>query len=295
MDNPPGALQLSDDHPLETLGSFFPSHDGRWLDYRISQVDERNQLKLRAVAIDSTDNNLFGIESQFSGDSEWLAHRIGISPDTRKEDSEWFAYRLGISPDTQKRGQNPKTSSKQAWLTRSTDRRWHQSAPPTNTNRCHPPEHQSVPPTRTPIGATHQNTNRCHPPLSAPSLPRLVPPTALCPVPAPFGATHCSLPRPCPVWCHPLLSAPSLPRLVPPTALCPVPPRLVPPTALCPVPAPYGATHCSLPRPCPVRCHPQFSAVSLPQSVPPTNMRSQSVPLTVLCRLTAPFWCHPTS
>lgn len=65
----------------ESLGAAQLSPDGHWLTYGIRRVDERDELRVRALDEDSARVVAFGADADFSPDGRWLAWRVGLPPD----------------------------------------------------------------------------------------------------------------------------------------------------------------------------------------------------------------------
>src|SRR5215210_6628045 len=77
------AVTPSDYGKWESLGAASLSPNGQWLAYGINRVSEDNELRLRAVARDSTIVVKNATAPAFSADSRWLAYSIGVSPAER--------------------------------------------------------------------------------------------------------------------------------------------------------------------------------------------------------------------
>jgi dipeptidyl aminopeptidase/acylaminoacyl peptidase len=69
---------------FESAGSGSLSPNGEWLAYAVNRVDERNELRVRMIAADSTIVFPFGTAAAFSGDSRWFAALLGVSPAERE-------------------------------------------------------------------------------------------------------------------------------------------------------------------------------------------------------------------
>jgi dipeptidyl aminopeptidase/acylaminoacyl peptidase len=69
---------------FESAGTGILSPDGVWLAYAVNRVDERNELRVRMTARDSTVVLPFGTAGEFSGDSHWFAALLGVSPPERE-------------------------------------------------------------------------------------------------------------------------------------------------------------------------------------------------------------------
>jgi len=67
----------------ESLGAGTLSPNGQWLAYGVNRVNEENELRLGAVARDTTIAILYASTPAFTGDSRWLAYAIGVSPAER--------------------------------------------------------------------------------------------------------------------------------------------------------------------------------------------------------------------
>ncbi len=70
----------------ETLGRAQLSPDGGWLAYDIRRVDQKDELRVRALDEDSARVVPFGSDATFSNDGRWLAYAIGLSPEQEKDD-----------------------------------------------------------------------------------------------------------------------------------------------------------------------------------------------------------------
>jgi dipeptidyl aminopeptidase/acylaminoacyl peptidase len=69
---------------FESAGAGSLSPNGAWLAYIVNRVDERNELRVRLIARDSTIVIPFGRAPAFSGDSRWFAALLGVSPAERE-------------------------------------------------------------------------------------------------------------------------------------------------------------------------------------------------------------------
>src|SRR5690606_31643449 len=68
----------------ESIGSAELSPDGRWAAWTLSRVDGDGDLRIRAVAGDSTIIVPYGARPAFSANGRWLAYRIGVSTAERE-------------------------------------------------------------------------------------------------------------------------------------------------------------------------------------------------------------------
>mgnify|MGYP001201197086 CR=1 FL=1 len=84
----------------ESLGAASLSSDGTWIAYAIRRVDERRELRLRAVAADTLERVIeLGESPEFSADGRWLTWRIGVSPeesDRLKEAGDPVRFGVGL-------------------------------------------------------------------------------------------------------------------------------------------------------------------------------------------------------
>lgn len=83
--NAAGAVQPAEYGRFESLGSYSLSPDGRWLVYAVTRVDDESELRLRMLAMEATETIAYGTQPQFSGDSQWMAYLIGVSPGEREK------------------------------------------------------------------------------------------------------------------------------------------------------------------------------------------------------------------
>ncbi len=83
--NQAGAVQPADYGQFESLGGAELSADGRWIAYSVTRVNEESELRIRMLATEDTDTVPYGSNPKFSGDSQWLAYSIGISPAEREK------------------------------------------------------------------------------------------------------------------------------------------------------------------------------------------------------------------
>src|SRR5687768_9943284 len=67
----------------ESLAQATLSPNGHWLAYGVNRVNEENELRLGAVARDTTVAVLYATAPVFTGDSKWLAYSVGVSPAER--------------------------------------------------------------------------------------------------------------------------------------------------------------------------------------------------------------------
>lgn len=74
----------SDYAQWESIGTSELSPSGEWLAYTIARVDGDGELRIRAVAGDSTRVVLHGSRPAFSSDSRWLAYAVGFSDEERE-------------------------------------------------------------------------------------------------------------------------------------------------------------------------------------------------------------------
>ena len=77
------AVRPADYARWESLGPGTLAPNGQWLAYVVNRVSEENELRLGAVARDTTVAVAYGSAPAFSGDSRWLAYAIGVSPTER--------------------------------------------------------------------------------------------------------------------------------------------------------------------------------------------------------------------
>lgn len=78
-------LQPQDYGKWENLSTRALSPNGDWVAYEITRVDETTELRIRAVADDTTHTTiLWGDNPVFSPDGRWLAWTVGVSPDERE-------------------------------------------------------------------------------------------------------------------------------------------------------------------------------------------------------------------
>ena len=68
----------------ELLGASRLSPRGDWVAAPIARVSEENELRIRAVARDTTIVVPFGIGALFSPDDKWVAYSITVSPKERE-------------------------------------------------------------------------------------------------------------------------------------------------------------------------------------------------------------------
>lgn len=78
------AITPADYGPWEGLGAATLSPDGRWLAHVITRVNEENELRIRALARDTTFVVPNGSGAAFGANSRWIAYTIGVSPATRE-------------------------------------------------------------------------------------------------------------------------------------------------------------------------------------------------------------------
>ncbi len=77
------AVTPADYGKWESLAAAALSPNGQWLAYGVNRVSEDNELRVRAVARDSTSVVKNATGPVFSADSRWLAYAIGVSPAER--------------------------------------------------------------------------------------------------------------------------------------------------------------------------------------------------------------------
>ena len=77
------AVTPADYGKWESLAAAAVSPNGQWLAYGVNRVSEENELRLRAVARDSTIVVKNATGPAFSADSRWLAYSINVSPAER--------------------------------------------------------------------------------------------------------------------------------------------------------------------------------------------------------------------
>jgi dipeptidyl aminopeptidase/acylaminoacyl peptidase len=68
----------------ESFGVTEVSPDGRWIAYVVTRVDDENELRYRAIAVDSTYVVKHGTRPSFSPDGRWLAYSIGVAERERE-------------------------------------------------------------------------------------------------------------------------------------------------------------------------------------------------------------------
>ena len=83
----------------ESLGPGTLAPNGQWLAYVVNRVNEENELRVGAVARDTTIVITYGSAAAFTADSRWLAYAIGVSPaerDRLTKDKKPIHYAVGI-------------------------------------------------------------------------------------------------------------------------------------------------------------------------------------------------------
>ncbi|MGH7541429.1 MAG: alpha/beta hydrolase family protein, partial [Gemmatimonadota bacterium] len=68
----------------ESLGPAVLSPDGAWLAYRVTRVNEEDELRVRRLAEDSTRVVPWGEDPVFAASGRWLAYAIGVSRTERE-------------------------------------------------------------------------------------------------------------------------------------------------------------------------------------------------------------------
>jgi dipeptidyl aminopeptidase/acylaminoacyl peptidase len=68
----------------ESIGAVELSPDGRWIAYAISRVDADDELRYRAIAVDSTHVVPYGYRPTFAAGGRWLAYAVGVSRTERE-------------------------------------------------------------------------------------------------------------------------------------------------------------------------------------------------------------------
>jgi len=79
----PPSVRPADYARWESLGPGTLAPNGQWLAYVVNRVSEENELRLGAVARDTTVVIAYGTAPAFTGNSRWLAYAIGVSPSER--------------------------------------------------------------------------------------------------------------------------------------------------------------------------------------------------------------------
>ncbi|MBI3981773.1 MAG: S9 family peptidase [Gemmatimonadetes bacterium] len=69
---------------FETLGPARVSPDGRWIAYTVTRVDEKAELRIRRMDLDSTRTAAWGSDPTYSPDSRWLSWAVGMAPEERE-------------------------------------------------------------------------------------------------------------------------------------------------------------------------------------------------------------------